>query len=378
MPDSASSSGGRQRKRPRSASNGKARRRREGGQDADGKRRRSSRERRGRRRREDGTGGAVPPQDWRGPGMGAVVDPRAPPQEWRGPQWGGAPGYPQPPPGYYPPPPGYPGGPPPGTFGASPAPPPGYGPPPGSEWGRGGAAMRSGYPEPPPGQPWQPPGAGGVLPPPGWGGAARPPQGDGFPGYAAPGTGKAPAAGQMPGVAGAAGAPPPAGGQQQDKAEEEEEDDLPPEPTVAEKLRGIPLVRAALSERMITRLKTSGVLDDDPEKQPPWVEDKSDAASEAPAVVAAVKARCARLGLDGTAAAARARPALQLGAPRLPPCTLGLALHQGLWERFQQCCGTPLPAEVPPVPCQLRPSGGGGQVVVPCLTQGAAVSTAAA
>jgi len=150
-----------------------------------------------------------------------------------------------------------------------------------------------------------------------------------------------------------------------------------------DKLRKLPFVRAALSERMMTRLKSMGVLD---ETERPSALSlcgggggllTSTAASEAlqaPAVAAALKARCAQLGLEGDGA--QTPGSTNPGPPRLPPCTLSLALHQGLWERFRKSCGTPLPVKARAVPCQLRPSSGGGHYVAPTLL--AAVAGAAA
>jgi len=153
------------------------------------------------------------------------------------------------------------------------------------------------------------------------------------------------------------------------KADEElDEDEMPPAPTAADRLKSIRLVPSALSEKMLTRLRTEGVEVDAPRQPvlPASGTGEVGTSGESPAVTASVRAQCARLGLDG---APRARlPAPMPGPSRLPACTVGLAQHNSsLWEKFRQRCGTPVSAEAPPIPCQLRVSGGGGQVVAPLL-----------
>lgn len=157
---------------------------------------------------------------------------------------------------------------------------------------------------------------------------------------------------------------------------EARDDELPAPPSVAERLRDVVLVRSALSERMLARLRAVGVSGDSPARPPLSTSGITEvgASGEAPAAVAAVQAQCSRLGLDS---GPRARlPPPMPGPARLPACTVGLAQHAGLWERFRQRCGAPVPAEAPPIPCQLRSSAGGGHVVAPLLLlTGASVCT---
>merc|ERR1711920_877836 len=95
--------------------------------------------------------------------------------------------------------------------------------------------------------------------------------------------------------------------------------------------------------------------------------EEAGSSEEAPMVAAVAQAMCSRLGLDigstGNAPKARLPPPIP-GPPRIPACAITLN-HVGLWERFRKICGTPLPAETPQIPCELRTSRGGGQVVVP-------------
>lgn len=162
------------------------------------------------------------------------------------------------------------------------------------------------------------------------------------------------------------------------------EDELPKALTPVERLKGVPLVRAALSERMLTRLRSLGLLGDEEEHKSSLLGSGAGelgASGEAPAAAAAVRAQCTRLGLD---ALPRSKlPPAMPGPARLPPCTVGLAQDAGLWARFRQRCSTPISAETqaPPIQVQLRASGGGGQVVAPMLMlsgSGAAVPSAAA
>lgn len=117
-------------------------------------------------------------------------------------------------------------------------------------------------------------------------------------------------------------------------------------------------MRSALSERMLAKLRAAGV--DQPVPRAAFEE----ALEDVPGAAGAASAKCARLGIDATCSTRSKLPPPSLGAPRLPMCTVGL-LHTGLWERFRTKCGTPLPAEAPPIACELRTSRGGGNVVVP-------------
>lgn len=264
-----------------------------------------------------------PPIEWRGPSAPYPPRPGEPAGSWQPP-----PGYPPPPCGGGPPaeaPPGYPG-----YHGAH----VGY-----SRDGAGGEADKG-------------------VPPTG-------PSAGAAPGAAVPGTGSSALAladSQVPGGAGAGRGTGP------DEVDVRE-DELPKPPTAAERLKGVPLVRTALSERMLARLGSLGVLGEEPK---PLLLSSSagelGASGEAPAAAAAVRAQCARFGLD---VGPRTKlPPIMPGPARLPACTVGLAQHTGLWERFRQRCGTPVSpeAQAPAIPCQLRASGGGGQVVAPVLT----------
>jgi len=345
------------------------------GDEEGGSRRRRSRSHRGRRRdRQDGHG-TQPPMDWRGPSGGGAP----PPQDWRGPGgWPGPPpGYNEAPPGYYPPPGwhgqhapmGYPPPPPPGAFGA-----PGGqagrlpGAPP-ADW-RGAAA---GYPH---------------APPPGWG--APPEAAAGFPGYGGPpqadnasialpasppaaATVPAPPAAEAPsGQPGYSQAPPAAIEDSAEGGLGGREEPLPPAPTAAERLKGVPLVTAGLSERMVAKLKALGLLGLEPASSggKPLSSSTTPASELGPpqsGEASTLKAQCDRLGLSFPSSRPVSSPAV--GPARLPACTAGLAQHAGLWERFRQRCGTLVAADAqaPPIPCQVRPSGGGGQVVAPLL-----------
>lgn len=155
---------------------------------------------------------------------------------------------------------------------------------------------------------------------------------------------------------------------------EEEEEALPPPPSLADRLRGVPLVLSSLSERMLGRLRAAGVDAAMPKKAASGPSPLAEIGAPAgppgggsPARAARVRARCARLGLESLAPPGPADGAA--GPPRLPAsCSLGFAQSAGLWDAFRQRCGHPLPAEAPPIPCQLRSSSGGGQVVAPLLS----------
>lgn len=365
---------------------------------------RSHSRRRSRRHEASGGGGVAPPQDWRGPADGRGP----PPAEWRGP--GGYSGPPPGAPGAYPPPRGssdptwygdhvppqrppgpfmppmraqVPGGP---MLGA-----PDYGwmhphpddagqyrgTPPG-EW-RGPSMQRPPFGLPvarpltaPQGAPFP-----GADP---WGG--RPPGSEGpasFPGPFQHGKGRdaerppepppqlaltdggsdqasAPAV-AMPLDATSQGAPGPNSGVGADDGDDD--DAVPPPRTAADRFRNVRIVRSAISESMTAYLRKKGVPLDSRFCQRASTSVATEEAGLAED--AAASRECARLGLDGGAQRAR----LPMPGPlRLPVCTVELQ-HVGLWERFRQRCGTPVPREPPPIQCELKKSRGGGQVVLP-------------
>eukprot|EP00933_Yihiella_yeosuensis_P021458 TRINITY_DN16970_c0_g1_i1.p1 TRINITY_DN16970_c0_g1~~TRINITY_DN16970_c0_g1_i1.p1 ORF type:complete len:188 (+),score=46.74 TRINITY_DN16970_c0_g1_i1:362-925(+) len=179
---------------------------------------------------------------------------------------------------------------------------------------------------------------------PGADGAAKPPPFD-----------QAPAPGSLEdGIVGrpeVAGQPPAGAAPSADSA-------LPAPPSGADRLRRVKLVASALSEDIITKLKSLSV---------PLSRGRSDGISklvEAGVSAVSQEAQCSRLGLLSPGSLRSKLPPPLPGPPRLPACTLSLA-HSGLWERFRQRCGTPLPSEPQPVPCEVKASKGGGNVVVP-------------
>jgi len=137
--------------------------------------------------------------------------------------------------------------------------------------------------------------------------------------------------------------------------------------TAADILRNVQVVRSALSERMLARLRSAGVMEDSPPGSAGGGGglDEAGVPEEAPLAEAAAQARCVALGIGGSAPRVRL-PAPAPGPQRLPACTVGLT-HTGLWERFRMKCGTPVPGDAPPIPCELRTSRGGGHVVVPLV-----------
>jgi len=151
---------------------------------------------------------------------------------------------------------------------------------------------------------------------------------------------------------------------------DDDEDPLPPLSTVAERLRGVRIVRSALSERMLSRLRSAGVaVDGDPSGQQQSVAsglDEATASDEAPVAAAAAHQRCIRLGLENPSTHRAKLPPAPSGPPRLPACTASFT-HPDLWERFKAKCGESVPADTPPIPCELRTSRGGGHVVVPLI-----------
>jgi hypothetical protein len=139
---------------------------------------------------------------------------------------------------------------------------------------------------------------------------------------------------------------------------------------VAERLRGVRIVRLALSERMLSRLRSAGVVVDGvPSGQQPSLAsgmDEASASDEAPVAGAAAHLRCVRLGLESPSTHRAKLPPAPSGPPRLPACTASFT-HPNLWERFKAKCGEPVPADTPPIPFELRTSRGGGHVVVPLI-----------
>lgn len=338
--------------------------------------------------------------DWRGPAMRGP-----PPADWRGPShevmardWRGQPVGPHgiyPPAGYSP----YGDRPPPrpmlpyapGAWGhpqGIPVRPPEdhrYREPPPDWGGRGAPPQLYGAPRPGEVDLWRPPGAHGMPPP----------YGGGPPGDVSAGGGLPSADGRHPSAVGggserevaASGAGGQSGGGSrvaaQDRAgvganagaaacEDNEERDgivVPKGPqTMAERLMGVRLVRAALSQATLAKLRAAGVcgLDSEAATTPkPGVKGLAEEAAAA----AAAKAKCARLGLDIDASKRVRIPPPMPTPPRLPVCTLDLK-HSGLWEVFRLRCGSPAGAEAPVAPCELRRSRAGGSVLVPLVATG--------
>jgi len=135
---------------------------------------------------------------------------------------------------------------------------------------------------------------------------------------------------------------------------------LPPPKTPLERLRDVRIVRSALSQRMLTRLRSAGIIADTPAGQ------QSNAA-ELELSSAHHKASSAMLGLDAAAVEQVAKlpmpPAANL---QISASTVGLS-HDGLWDRFRKVCGMALPSSTPAATaaCELRNSRGGGQVLLP-------------
>uniref|UniRef100_A0A7S1AY28 Uncharacterized protein n=1 Tax=Noctiluca scintillans TaxID=2966 RepID=A0A7S1AY28_NOCSC len=134
------------------------------------------------------------------------------------------------------------------------------------------------------------------------------------------------------------------------------EEEAPDPRRTAECLQGVRIMRSLLSEKTVAKLRAAGVSVDSNEVG------STDVREEAPA--AAVHSRCSRLGLDSS----RARlPPPMPGPPRLPVGIVEPSNDAGLWEKFRQLSGTPLPAGSSAIPCELRTSRGGGHVVVPIV-----------
>lgn len=315
----------------RDRDDGRRRRRRE----HDGDTRHSRRRSRSRSRRRRSPGRAPPPQDWRS----------GPPMEW--------PGYA--PHGHMWPPhrPMFPSRPPMAGYGAWHVPPPR--PEPHMDW-RGGPAGT-----PAPGT-WTPPTAppnhwggsvsgGGAQPPPHWGGPSQPPS------FAAKtGPFETPERLQQP----SAPITVPDDGAPAEALPAEEP--LPPEPTASDRLRRVRLVPSALSEGMLEKLHSLGIL-------PKKGKAKDEPLEEAPplaGIAGQPAAQCALLGLAGLGVQRSRLPPPVPAARRLQVCTLGLSTS-GLWERFRQRCGTPLPAEASNLQTRLQASRGGGHVIMPVI-----------
>mmetsp|Transcript_101800 Transcript_101800/g.287156 ORF Transcript_101800/g.287156 Transcript_101800/m.287156 type:complete len:483 (+) Transcript_101800:104-1552(+) len=411
------------------------RRRREDEGPEDGKRHHKGRSR-SRRRRDgkkgdgtSGTGSAMPPVDWLGPGARGP-----PPAEWRGPSrdiprdWRGPVGMYAPPPGADPrwyadrtssrpmyPPPLRPGAPP--HWG----PPPGGIPPPRAEGAphfRGeppaewrGPAMHQpgptygsrGATEAP--DLWAPSRSSGPCAPGPWRGGAST-GASGPPGGPLGGSGGGPSAAdagraggetekafdasssKAPGVDNVAAAAGLAagnvaqadhslqggvgdGGNGMDggvaNSDEEGVQAAPPVPnTAAERLRGLSLVRSALSPTTLASLRSAGVNVDAPAAMGATSPATCGAAVASAEATSTAQMRCGRLGLDGGTSQRNRLPPPMPTPPRLPVCTLDLK-HVGLWERFRQRCGTQAPPDAPPAPCEIRKSRFGGSILAPCV-----------
>mmetsp|Transcript_10395 Transcript_10395/g.18672 ORF Transcript_10395/g.18672 Transcript_10395/m.18672 type:complete len:355 (+) Transcript_10395:56-1120(+) len=348
-----------------SASRSRDRKRRREAPDGEGEkhRRHKHKHRDGdRRRHKDGEGSAAqpPPSDWRGPPPSQRGPPPSdwrgpqpgePPAEWRGPP-GGPPGYPPPrplPPGMsaYPPPYGWPMG--------------GYSHQPPIDWrGPPGSAH--------PSDPW------GARPPAPWGPpAGLPPaepiaraatEADRNKGNEADMAKAAPE--PLSSAADSAGATGRNG-----TADDQADDDLdavlglPPPKTPLERLRDMRIVRSALSQRMLVRLRTAGVTVDGIGQQS--LKARTDMLAEVGSSLGShsSKAACARLGLDASTEQVAAVPMPASTSLSIPACTAGLS-HEGLWDRFRKVCGMAVPSTGPAVAAaELRNSRGGGQVAAP-------------
>eukprot|EP00929_Paragymnodinium_shiwhaense_P058097 TRINITY_DN29101_c0_g1_i1.p1 TRINITY_DN29101_c0_g1~~TRINITY_DN29101_c0_g1_i1.p1 ORF type:complete len:413 (-),score=64.22 TRINITY_DN29101_c0_g1_i1:139-1377(-) len=392
------------------------RRRRDGGEDRErgGGRRSRSGGRRGRRRDGGDAGGQgqQPPSDWLGPSAGPGRGP--PPADWQGPgrpmpaAWQGPHGHP--PHGMYPPP------------HAAGAPPSAADP----RWHHPhpAAAPMHGYPPRPGATPWGAPMPGGRQnePPPEWRGPgmrppahydprgadpwSRPLSGAWGAPAGAPPAGARPSApgGQVMGYAQPYGQPPmdpskaagpPATGVDISKAptseagrhtngsvsgpaaaldaigrggglDTDEDEDLQAKPkTMAERLAGIRVVKVALSEATQKKLQSAGVpLDGCASGTSSASASSAGGATNTEAeAAAAAKGKSARLGLDSVAGPRAKMPQMMPTAPRLPVCSVDMK-SAGLWSKFRQYCGTPVPAEMPPPSCERRGSRIGGHVLV--------------
>lgn len=151
-------------------------------------------------------------------------------------------------------------------------------------------------------------------------------------------------------------------------AEEEEEEDVTADTfSSVEQLKKLRIVTSCLSETMLARLREAGIpAEERGTRQAASLScDATVVATDTSSSAAEVL--CARLGLESNGNAQRARlPSTMPTPPRLPLCTLELS-HSGLWERFRQHCGTPLPPEAAAAKCELRSSAGGGNVLAPLV-----------
>ncbi|CAK9097125.1 unnamed protein product [Durusdinium trenchii] len=149
------------------------------------------------------------------------------------------------------------------------------------------------------------------------------------------------------------------------------EEPLPPAPTASERLRNVRLVSSGLSQTMLEKLHSLGIRPktggaEKGQAKPVWSRWTVEHPLSSPCDASA---RACELGLDaehGLAAEhglSRSALPAPTGKRRATVCTLGLA-QQGLWERFRQRCGTPLPAEPVSYASQLRSSKLGHVVVL--------------
>ena len=367
-------------------------RRRHHGEGGDRRRRCDRSRSHGRRHRERGAPDGMgmppphlpPPAGWLGPQSQRPGSRGPPPVDWRGPSnpprdaWHTAPHHGGPPPGHhgYPPQPGGWYGAPPGMYGQSPSRPmpgqwPGYllaqpeqqphwGPPPGmvpsreppSEW-LGPEMKASTDPRNPADQAGDSQGKKAVDDRAEMGDKAAAQRGDGPPAEMALGGGLAGLSGfadrGMRDLANALD-----GAILEDESSKAAQ--RKPE-TPAERLRGVRIVTNALSQATLERLRAAGIPENGRSESSAETNEYGATSAEAAGAaggVVSVRSRCISLGLDGTMQRARIPPPMPTPA-KLPVCTSDIK-YTGLWERFRQICGTPIPADAPTVPCEIRKS----------------------